>query len=1163
MAVVLPTVLALAVLVVLSLPATVSAAAKDNGDNAPSLPSSFLNQLPRILQDSGMAFLPPTGDIDDTQCNIEDLERANDSQLHAIFQELQQTHFFRSFVVDLEQKCPLSHWRKSSPLPAHEEAEAEEEEEFECSGGAEEFEMDDDAEPLCSVDIGDGDAGDLPFGGGGDPFGATVLKSLSEHGFSSTDQQETFDWNQQTDIIVGGDETPCASDDESNIPDTFWMDMCSNIRAQENGRNAKLVNLALNPERNTGYNGTHIWKAIYEENCISTSDACLEERVLYRLLSGLHTSTTLSIAKNYYPPSKRKGRVDWESNPKYFMDKFQHHPEYIRNMHFSYVVMLRAIKKASQYLYNYDIQSGNALEDQASKVLMKRLLDTSILRSCSGVFSAFDESIMFQEDNDFSLQHNFKGVFHNISSILDCVQCQQCKLHGKMGMLGYGTALKILFVKPELIDLEPNEVVALINTAARLSESTVEVRELTTQYWAEKQQTDKDGTAGTKKLPQSTRQSVSSRRQGTSSSIFGIESLDMLDMTVGVIAELGSLEAISLEREQELIQLALSKHPELLILGRHYAHDAQKFLAMSASIGAMGATVEALPDAIVIGSGLAGLAATLNILDRGGTVMVLEKEHLVGGNSNKASSGINGCCPQNNTYNDSVEAFRNDTVRSAGKVADLDLIETLVTNSGKAVRWLQERANVDLSLLAQLGGHSHKRTHRPSNGMAGAEIIYQMQKAVRAYEKTGKVKILVDTKVTGLITEDDRVVGVTCESTIDGSVQELRADNVILATGGFASDRSTGSYLDQNRPELMAFPATAGAFSTGDGITLATTLGAATRDMEKVQIHPTGWVDPKDPKNPTKILAAELMRGVGGMLINDDGKRFCNELGTRAYVTDKMLQHNTKFAKTGKWDIKDEVPTFNLVLSSSAAADGKKHVDLYTHKGLLTKVEGLDALASKMKVDKSTLQSTLLSYQKSAQAGKDEFGKVSFRGAPAQDLSTEIFYVGKVTPVLHYCMGGIKIDNEGHVLREDGTRIEGLHAAGEVTGGVHGDNRLGGNSLLECTVFGTIVGQRIPVKKSAAIHSATVSESMVKDEAEPLPVITMEELAKHNTEDDIWVAIEGIVYDFTEFAHEHPAGFESIFDLAGMDGSEAFAAVHNTAMLDDFEEDRKGILLTS
>lgn len=1094
----------------------------------------------------------PTGDIDDTQCNIEDLERANDSQLHAIFQELQQTNFFRSFVVDLEQNCPLRNLNGKGP-----EEEEEEAEEFECSGGMDE--LDEDAEPLCTVDIGDEGMGN-PFGTA-EPFGANVLQSLSERGFSSQGQQDTFSWKQQTDMVVQEDEPPCDSDDRSGLPDTFWMDMCSHLRGQENGTNAKLVNLALNPEHNTGYNGTHIWKAIYEENCISTSDACLEERVLYRLLSGLHTSTTLSIAKKYYPPSKRKGRVDWESNPQYFMDKFQHHPEYIRNMHFAYVVMLRAIKKASNYLYNYDIQSGNSLEDQASQVLLKRLLDTSILRSCSNVFSAFDESIMFQQDNDFSLQHNFKGVFHNISSILDCVQCQQCKLHGKMGMLGYGTALKILFVKPELIDLERNEVVALINTAARLSESMVEVRELTAQYWAERHQNDQDTVQAASIPQQPTKQPVSTSRAVSS---IEIDSLDILDMTVGVIAALGRSDAISMDREKELIELALSKHPELLILGKHYGNDAQRFLAMSASIGALATHAEELPDAIIVGSGLAGLAAALNILDRGGNVLILEKEHLLGGNSNKASSGINGCCPHNDTYNDSLESFKNDTVRSAGVAADLKLIDTLVSNSEKAVKWLQERANVDLSLLAQLGGHSHKRTHRPSNGMAGAEIIYQMQKAVRSFEKSGKVKIYVDTKVIQLVTDDGRVVGVTSESTLDGSIRELRAHNVILATGGFASDRSAGSYLSQYRPELMSFPATAGPFSTGDGITLATTLGAATRDMDKVQIHPTGWVDPADPLNPTKILAAELMRGIGGILINNKGRRFCNELGTRAYVTDKMLQHNDHFAKNGTWQMEDDVPTFHLVLSSSAAADGKKHVDLYTHKGLLTKVIGLDALASKMQVDKSILESTLRSYQKAAVAGEDEFGKVSFRGVPANDLTKETFYVGVVTPVLHYCMGGIKIDEQGNVLRDDGTLIEGLHAAGEVTGGVHGNNRLGGNSLLECTVFGTIVGQKIPIKSAQRISSTKkLAETNAAKEAKELPVISMTELSKHNTEEDIWVAIHGVVYDFTEFAHEHPAGFESIFDLAGTDGTEAFDAVHNQGMLEDFEDDRKGILLTS
>jgi flavocytochrome c len=906
-----------------------------------------------------------------------------------------------------------------------------------------------------------------------------------------------------------------------------------------------------------------MWKAIYEENCIinnldNQQDMCLEERVLYRLLSGLHTSTTLSIAKNYYPPSKRKGRVDWEANPQFFMDKFQTNPEYIRNLHFSYVVLLRAMQKASQFLYNYQIKSGNIVEDEASEVLLKRLLDSTILRSCSSVFSAFDESVMFHESsgNVVSLQQNFKGVFHNISSILDCVQCQQCKLHGKMTMLGYGTALKILFLPPELLVLERNEVVALVNSIAKFSESMREVRELTSLFWEEQQQkveaVQKAASESTM-LPPVAAPSASSR-DGASSSM----SFDLLDTAVGVVASLGQENRISMEREQELIDLALSRRPELLVLAKHYRNDLDRFLALSSSIGALGSE-EPLPDALVIGSGLAGLAAALNILDRGGSVIVLEKEHLLGGNSNKASSGINGYLPQNDTYGDSVETFRNDTVRSAGEVADLVLINTLVNNSGQAVTWLKERVGVDLSLLAQLGGHSAQRTHRPSNGMAGAEIMYRMQKVVRKYEKSGKVKIMVDTKVTRLLTlEDGRVVGVQCETA--AGIQEIKADNVILATGGFAADRSSGSYMERYRPEYLKMPATAGGFSTGDGITLATKLGAGTRDMDKVQIHPTGWVDPADPDNSNKILAAELMRGVGGMLINKEGKRFCNELGTRAYVTDMMLSHDPQYAKTREWNSEAEIPTFHLVLSSSAADDGKKHVDLYSHKGLLTKIEGIDALAVWMGLPKKVVVSTIQIYQKAAQKGQDEFGKTVFNGLPKDDLSNEVFYAGKVTPVLHYCMGGIKIDSEGNVLKEGGGIIPGLHAAGEVTGGVHGNNRLGGNSLLECTVYGTIVGQKIPVKSKLTRAASGAPEKEEKHVKVELPTLTMEELAKHNTADDLWVAVYGIVYDFTDFADEHPSGAQSIIDLAGKDGTAAFSAVHNQNMLEDFEEDKKGIL---
>lgn len=1132
------------------------------------IPSSFIpNFLPRADED-----------IVDALCTMDDLERANDSQLNIIFRELQQTNFFQHFVVDLEHKCNIlqDDTRKGAPakaetppaqsqsssfsssLPFMDGSPGDEEEgdEFSCSGGADE--MDEDAVPLCSVDAGDSGDGDM------------------DNMFSNT-----FSWEQTTDMIVQEDDPPCDNPEEQlddgvfNVPDTFWMDMCSNIHK---GEGTKLVNLALNPERNTYYNGTHIWNAIYEENCITTDESCLEERVLYRLLSGMHTSTTLSIARNYYPPSKRNNRPDWEANPEYFMERFVDHPEYIRNLHFSYVVMLRAIKKASDYLYGYDISSGNVMEDESSSILLKRLLDTTILRSCSDVFSAFDESVMFQEDDsNMVLRESFKGVFHNISSILDCVQCQQCKLHGKLTMLGYGTALKILFVKsPKNLILERNEIVALINTAGRLSENLVEVRELTTMYWEKERTKISDLEAAT----ESGRGSSVIREnnsQPSSLSSVSYDSLDVLDVTIGVISAAGREEIISTEREKELINMALSRHPELMIIGKHYHDDPKRFVTMSKELGDLGSDTRTMtslpvkpPDAIVVGSGLAGLAASLNILDRGGTVVILEKEHLVGGNSNKASSGINGYCPHNETCHDSEEIFRNDTIRSAGAAADLDLIDVLVTKSSQAVLWLKNRVNVDLSLLAQLGGHTNKRTHRPSNGMAGAEIIYHIQKMVRSFEKTGRVKILVDTRVQGLLTDDqnDRVIGVRSVSTKDGSVQEIIADNVILATGGFASDRSSGSYLDQHRPELMSFPATAGGFSTGDGIKLATTLGAATRDMDKVQIHPTGWVDPTDPTNPTKILAAELMRGVGGILIDHSGNRFANELGTRAYVTEQMLKHDKEFVETGKWNSSTKVPTFYLVLSSSAAADGKKHVDLYSHKGLLTKVEGIDALSEHMKMKTETLTKTIREYQRSAMEGVDEFGKTSFRGVPAEDLINESFYVGTVTPVLHYCMGGIKINPECSVIREDGTVIEGLHAAGEVTGGVHGANRLGGNSLLECTVFGTVVGQKVPIKEEGmyriVVGDEEIEAEMFDSGAEKendLQSIPMNELAKHNKEDDLWVAIHGVVYDFTEFAHEHPAGFKSIFDLAGTDGTDAFDAVHNLGMLDDFEQDKRGILV--
>jgi Endoplasmic Reticulum Oxidoreductin 1 (ERO1)/FAD binding domain len=991
--------------------ASSSSSSAQEQETSSSSASSSSSPLPALFYAGN--WPPPTnvltGLIDDASCHMEDLERANDSQLYTILQELKATAFFRTFVVDLHQRCPLQRWRttkkgdgSSNDSKDHDsddddsdgDEDDEEDDEFQCPGGdgdeggaaAAAFNSEPAAEPLCTVKPEE----DSSF-----LFDSNALFSLSQDGFQSKEQKKAFKWKKETDMVVSSQEDPSCQDDndededstpppstrtwstrktaattvasasqknmaiskiasttttktsslsgstlssasasttttttsttdsststststllEGGFPDSFWMDMCSSIRSS--GEHATVVNLARNPEHNTGYNGTHIWRAIYEENCLPLGGSgsgdddnddehnqCLEERVLYRLLSGLHASTTISIAYHYYPPAPRKNRTSWESNPTYFMQKFAHHEDYIRNLHFSYVVLLRALTKASKYLYRYQIRasgSNHVVDDETATVLLRRLLDSTILQSCASVFSAFDESLMFQQQNEQAdllftnsgnrknkqhlpvrtLQQQFKGVFHNVSSILDCVQCQQCKLHGKMAMLGYGTALRILFMNDDVADdsdgtpmMNRNEMVALINTLAKFSESIRHVRSLTQMYWTQQYQQQESnlltaggagilaaaapaipslstininmgGTTSTATTTTSTVPTSATRRS--------IAALEHVDTAVGLIASLGKSGKLAnvknkdAKLEMELVQLALQRQPELLILAKHYAHDVDKFWTLlQQSMNVILSSSSPLlstpptPDAIIVGTGLAGLAAALNILDRGGRVVLLEKEHLLGGNSNKASSGINACCLDDDATSassmekkDSLDIFRNDTTRSAGKAARPELIERLVNRSAAAVSWLKTRVGVDLSLKSQLGGHSAKRTHRPSNGMAGAEIIYGMQKAVRAFEKTGHVQILVDTKVTQLLLSEHvnengtkTVIGVEYHSTLDkdqdsnvASTTKLYAPNVILATGGFASDRSDGSYLAQNRPELLGFPTTAGAFSTGDG----------------------------------------------------------------------------------------------------------------------------------------------------------------------------------------------------------------------------------------------------------------------------------------------------------------------------------------------------------
>lgn len=507
---------------------------------------------------------------------------------------------------------------------------------------------------------------------------------------------------------------------------------------------------------------------------------------------------------------------------------------------------------------------------------------------------------------------------------------------------------------------------------------------------------------------------------------------------------------------------------------------------------------EEIVDAVVVGTGLAGLTASLVLLDRGGRVILVDKEPKIGGNSIKASSGINACVPSRpdgSIGQDEIDSFMKDTLTSAGEAANPELVRVLIENSAECLQWLQTRVGVNLTetSLTRLGGHSHARTHRPTKGTIGYSLIVAMQNALKDYEEKGSLKIMVSTRATGLIEQNNSeicwngavvpspatgngiggVKAVYVKRSTDKDVGTsdvellLPARHVVFATGGFAADRGEHSFLAQNAPGYLHMPATFGDFSTGDGISMASSVGAGKIDMDKIQIHPTGFVDPADPSNPAKILCAEVMRGVGGILLNDRGQRFCNELGTRDYVTERMMEqtcvehHSRHSASTSP--LRNQ-PIFYIVLSCEAAENAKEHIGFYSWKKLLQKYQGIDQLAEALGLDTGTLQNTLEEYKRDAREGKDRWGKSVFPDTFSQlPLLQEEFYAGRVTPVLHYCMGGLAINSVGQVLNEKGETIPGLFAAGEVAGGVHGNNRLAGNSLLECLVFGTIIGKSIPL----------------------------------------------------------------------------------------------------
>lgn len=436
-------------------------------------------------------------------------------------------------------------------------------------------------------------------------------------------------------------------------------------------------------------------------------------------------------------------------------------------------------------------------------------------------------------------------------------------------------------------------------------------------------------------------------------------------------------------------------------------------------------------DVVIIGAGGAGLSAAVAAREGGASVIVLEKMPIVGGNTNYATGGLNASetsIQAKMGISDSNEQYIEDTMVGGKNINDLALVTEMVEKSAETVDWLI-KLGADLTDVGKMAGSTNSRTHRPTGGAAvGAHLSAALEKAAKA----AGADIRLNQEVTKIINENGKAVGVVV-STKDGEYT-IKAKAVIVATGGFGANPTL---VESYKPELKGFGTTNHAGATGDALTWAKDFNAALTDIEQIQTHPT--VVPV--KN---LMITEAVRGNGAIMINRDGNRFCTEMATRDVMSAAILEQTGGTA---------------YLMFDTSIRKSLKAIETYASQGLLTEGATVAELAQKLGIPEATLEKTVTDYNSYVANGNDpDFGRKASEMPRA--LVEGPYYVVEVGPAIHHTMGGLKINTKAEVIDTNGNVIPALYAAGEVTGGIHGANRLGGNAVADITVFGKIAGEQ-------------------------------------------------------------------------------------------------------
>ena len=438
-------------------------------------------------------------------------------------------------------------------------------------------------------------------------------------------------------------------------------------------------------------------------------------------------------------------------------------------------------------------------------------------------------------------------------------------------------------------------------------------------------------------------------------------------------------------------------------------------------------------DMVIVGAGGAGLSAAVAAAEtnNGLKIVVLEKEAIIGGNTNSSTGGINAAetdIQKGLGIEDSKQLFYDD-IMSGGKYENIpSLVENLVEHAPVTISWLTG-LGVDLTDVGLMGGSSVKRTHRPKGGTA---IGPHLMKVLKEATTNKNIEIRTSNKVTGLLTAvDGSVTGVKVENA-NGTAYTLAAKAVIIATGGFGANLDMVTSL---QPSLKGFATLNHPGATGDAFGWVTAIGGATIQMANIQIHPTA-------EATNHILITEAVRGNGAILVNHESKRFCNEMDTRDVVSAAILAQTQGEA---------------FLIFDQGVRKSLASIETYANQHLLKEGATVAELAQAIGVPAADLEDTLNRYNTYQKEGVDkDFGR-SATGMTAS-LVTAPYYAVRVTPAIHHTMGGLSVNTNTQVLRADGTPIPGLYAAGEVTGGLHGANRLGGNGVADIVVNGRLAG---------------------------------------------------------------------------------------------------------